>query len=81
LLQNHANNVGWVENARRHEVMKAVLMNSADKLEDNGDGNLLGMTRTVLDSNGNDWLASEAANNILYCPCDGSKTLAFRRNL
>ncbi len=65
LLQKHANNSGWIVNARRHEVMKAVLMNSADKLKDNGDGNLLGMTRTVLDSNGNDWLASEAANNAL----------------
>ena len=45
-------------NARRHEVMKAVLMNSADKLIDDGTvivngnavapGNLLGMTRTVI---------------------------------
>lgn len=28
--------------------MKAILLNSADKLQDKGDGNLLGMTRTVL---------------------------------
>ncbi|MEX2168423.1 MAG: S8 family serine peptidase [Pirellulales bacterium] len=58
-------------NARRHEVMKAVLMNSADKLIDNGSlmvngipvaaGNLLGMTRTVLKQNGTStWLDSFA---------------------
>lgn len=50
---------GWdMERSRRHEVMKAVLMNSADKLIDDGTvivngnavpkGGLLGMTRTVL---------------------------------
>lgn len=33
---------------RQAEVMKAILLNSADKLQDKGDGNLLGMTRTVL---------------------------------
>ena len=48
-------------NARRHEVMKAVLMNSADKLEDNGDGKRLGMTRTVLKQDGvSDWLDTDA---------------------
>jgi hypothetical protein len=47
--------------ARRHEVMKAVLMNSADKIEDtSGTGVLLGMERTVLDTNGDSWLQSEA---------------------
>lgn len=54
----------WGPNARRHEVMKAVLMNSADKLEDDGSivpvGSLLGMERTVLDQNGDNWLVSEA---------------------
>ncbi len=49
----------WTANARRHEVMKAVLMNSADKLIDDGTvtvpggltiptGGLLGMDRTVV---------------------------------
>jgi hypothetical protein len=48
--------------ARRHEVMKAVLMNSADKLIDDGtvmvggnpvpQGSLLGMERTVLKEDG-----------------------------
>lgn len=54
----------WGANARRHEVSKAVLMNSADKLEDNGAfapvGALMGMERTLLDQNGDNWLASEA---------------------
>ena len=50
--------------AQRHEVMKAVLMNSADKLKDDGTlappNALLGMSRTVTDKDGNNWLASEA---------------------
>jgi len=58
LLHEYANTqidngvAGWNPNgnARRHEVMKAVLMNSADKV-----AGILGSTRTVLDSNGNDW--------------------------
>lgn len=41
----------WSLDARRHEVMKAVLINSADKIQDNGDGLRLGMTRTVIDKN------------------------------
>jgi len=36
----------WNGNAHRHEVMKAVLMNSADKIEDTSEtGKLLGMER------------------------------------
>ncbi len=56
---------------RHHEVMKAVLMNSADKLIDNHmiiagggqvvpQGGLLGMDRTVTDQNGHDWRQSPA---------------------
>jgi hypothetical protein len=58
---------------RHPEVMKAVLMNSANKLIDNHmipaggnlvpQGGLLGMTRTVVDQNGNNWLQSTAYNN------------------
>ncbi len=48
---------------RQAEVMKAVLLNSADKLEDKGDGNLLGMTRTVLTQKNTDWLKSDAYLN------------------
>ncbi len=50
----------WSLVARRHELMKAVLMNSADKIQDSGDGSRLGMSRTVLDKNGQDWLTSDA---------------------
>jgi Subtilase family len=56
--------------ARRHEVMKAVLLNSADKILDDGGrtvnglnvplGGFLGMDRTALDQNGHDWLQSDA---------------------
>lgn len=51
---------GWTLDARRHEVMKAVMMNSADKLEDSGDGLLLGMTRTAADQRNGNWLSSDA---------------------
>ncbi len=68
LLQEFAEtkipSTNWDGDARHHEVMKAILMNSADKLEDSGDGNRLGMTRTVLKKNGTDtWLTSPAASN------------------
>ena len=58
--------------ARRHEVMKSVLMNSADKLIDNNtvtipgglaipNGGLLGMDRTVVKSDGTStWLDSSS---------------------
>ncbi len=49
----------WTTDARRHEVMKAVLMNSADKLQDAGDGNLLGMSRTMMQKNNQDWFTSK----------------------
>jgi Subtilase family len=59
---------------RRHEVMKAVLLNSADKIKDDNTrtvngirvpkGGFLEMDRTVLDKTGNptgtDWLRSDA---------------------
>jgi len=51
---------GWDLDARRHEVMKVVMMNSADKLEDTGNGLLLGMTRTAADQRNANWLASDA---------------------
>jgi Subtilase family len=50
----------WTLAARRHEVMKAVLLNSADKILDAGDGLRLGMTRTVLAKNNRDWTESPA---------------------
>lgn len=50
----------WSLDARRHEVMKAVLLNAADKLQDRGDGFLLGMSRTILSKSNYNWLASDA---------------------
>jgi hypothetical protein len=50
----------WSLDARRHEVMKAVLLNSADKIQDRGDGMRLGMTRTLLTKHNLDWLESDA---------------------
>jgi hypothetical protein len=77
LLQQYANerivNSDWnAVNSRRHETMKAVLLNSADKIIDNGTftipgdtqpaaaGTFLGMERTVTDQQGMHWLQSEA---------------------
>lgn len=53
----------WSIASRRHEVTKAVLLNSADKIQDKGDGLRLGMTRTLIDKQNHDWLASDAYNN------------------
>ncbi|NEP01657.1 MAG: S8 family serine peptidase [Symploca sp. SIO2E9] len=50
----------WSVDSRRHEVMKAVLLNSADKIQDHGDGLLLGMNRTILAKNNQNWLDSDA---------------------
>jgi hypothetical protein len=41
-------------------VMKSIILNAADKIKDTGDGNLLGMSRTILDENGKDWTQSDA---------------------
>ncbi len=46
--------------ARKPAVMKAILLNSADKLSDSGDGLNLGMTRTLLDESNQPWTASDA---------------------
>ncbi len=53
----------WSVDARRHQVMKAVLLNSADKLQDSGDGWRLGMTRTLIDKQNQNWLKSDAYQN------------------
>lgn len=50
----------WGLDARRHEVMKAVMINSADKIKDTGNGQFLGMTRTLLEKNNQNWLESDA---------------------
>ncbi|MBE9199747.1 MULTISPECIES: S8 family serine peptidase [unclassified Nodularia (in: cyanobacteria)] len=53
----------WSIDARRHQVMKAVLLNSAEKLKDSGDGLRLGMSRTLIDKQNQDWLESDAYQN------------------
>lgn len=53
----------WTLDTRRHEVMKVVLLNSAEKIQDTGNGLRLGMTRTILAKNNRDWTESEAAGD------------------
>ncbi|MGK7887866.1 MAG: S8 family serine peptidase [Leptolyngbyaceae cyanobacterium] len=50
----------WSLDSRNPQVMRAVLMNSADKIEDEGDGLMLGMARTVLTHRNFTWLDSDA---------------------
>jgi len=50
----------WSLDARRQEVMKAILMNSADKILDQGNGLHLGMFRTTLNQRNQNWLDSDA---------------------
>jgi hypothetical protein len=50
----------WNLDARRHQVMKAVIVNSADKIQDRGNGSNLGMTRTVYTKTDRNWLESDA---------------------
>lgn len=50
----------WSIEARRHELIKAVLINSADKIQDRGDGKMLGMSKTIIDLLGKTWLDTEA---------------------
>lgn len=57
--------VGWnLDNALSHQVRKAILMNSADKLK-----GVHGATRTVVDSSENDWTQSPAYGNR-FVPLD-----------
>src|SRR3954453_1157633 len=58
LLQQYALQHSLPTNARKHEVMKAVLMNSADKL-----AGVQGSTRTAIDRDGLNWKQTEAFNN------------------
>ena len=53
----------WSIDSRRHEVMRAILLNSADKIADRGDGLLLNMERTVLGEKNNNWFDSDAYQN------------------
>jgi hypothetical protein len=73
LLQEHVwSKSGWgqaeKDAARRHELMKAVLINSADKVKD-----VLGMTRTVQDTKGKTWNDSDARDDPTANSVDGRK--------
>ncbi|MEO0770415.1 MAG: S8 family serine peptidase, partial [Cyanobacteria bacterium J06649_4] len=50
----------WSLDSREPLVMKSVILNAADKLQDPGDGSLLGMARTLLDESGKDWTEGDA---------------------
>ncbi|MFN5515318.1 MAG: S8 family serine peptidase [Cyanobacteriota bacterium] len=63
LLQEWGDRQGWQIDYRRPEVMKAILLNSADKLGDPGDGRFLGMTRTVYTPTWQSWRQSPAYLN------------------
>lgn len=58
--QLRAGTADWGLTVREPMVMKAILLNSADKLEDTGDGLLLGMSRTLRDERNLTWLDSDA---------------------
>ena len=50
----------WSLDSREPLVMKSIILNSADKVQDSGDGKLLGMARTLLDERGRNWLEGDA---------------------
>ena len=50
----------WSLDSREPMVTKVVLLNSADKLEDAGDGLRLGMSRTLYDEANRTWIDSDA---------------------
>jgi subtilisin family serine protease len=62
-LKSKSQATNWSLDSRRHEVMKAVLLNSADKIADRGDGLLLGMERTILGEKNHTWFDSDAYQN------------------
>ncbi len=59
LKQNHR----WSLDSRRHEVMKAVMLNSSDKIADPGDGTMLNMNRTIFGEKNHKWFDSDAYQN------------------
>ncbi|TAE59812.1 MAG: peptidase S8 and S53 subtilisin kexin sedolisin [Nostocales cyanobacterium] len=50
----------WTINARNHLVMKSVLLNSAEKVIDNGNGLWLGMKKNLVDKQNRNWFDSDA---------------------
>jgi Subtilase family len=68
--QIHQKQPNWTFDARNPQVMKAVLVNSTDKIKDRGDGKTLGMTRTIFANGTQDWLSSPAYQDQKL-PLDG----------
>lgn len=60
LLQEYGDALLQNIDSRRHEVMKAVLLNSGDKVEDSGDGFYLGMNHTIFNEQNGTWLSGDA---------------------
>jgi hypothetical protein len=55
---------GWTASRLRHEVMKAVLMNSADKIRNQAVDDMgLGMSKTIIKTNATTWLNSDARDS------------------
>ncbi|MGB3614590.1 MAG: S8 family serine peptidase [Elainellaceae cyanobacterium] len=52
--------VDWSLDSRNPQVTKAILLNAADKLEDDGSGQTLDMSRTLLTHRNQTWLDSDA---------------------
>lgn len=68
--QLHQKMPNWSLDARNPQVMKSVLMNSAEKIKDQGDGKTQGMTRTIVATGKRDWLSSKAFQDRKL-PLDG----------
>lgn len=58
--QLRSKKTNWSLNTRRQEVMKAVMLNSADKIKDTVSSLRLGMTKTIIDKQNQDWTSSDA---------------------
>jgi hypothetical protein len=58
-----ANAPRWDSQSRQHQLIKAVLMNSADKILDNGNGDRVGMSKTIERPDGSSWLNSDARDD------------------
>ncbi|MEB3359196.1 MAG: S8 family serine peptidase [Synechococcales bacterium] len=58
--QIRENAPNWSIDSRNPQVSKVILMNSADKIEDQGDGRNLGMSRTLLSHRNLTWVDQDA---------------------
>jgi hypothetical protein len=79
---NHPTDPHWNADARRHEVMKAVLLNSADKIKDDGSfapiGTFIGMEKTIRDTDDSTWLDTAAYKDVGPGDTKGEVPLSLR---